>query len=147
MASKKDSMKKYLIAITEKKRLSSDSDYKEAKIAALKAINKDENELSYFDYSSDIDVDSRYKSIKKAANKLDVKIRNKNSDNRVTLVGKIFASNEANEMYEDYKEYERLSEEIKKIETELKSKTEKMNKLEEKLKPILDSINSVYKKE
>lgn len=147
MASKKDTMKKYLITITEKKRLSSDSDYKEAKIAALRAINKDENELSYFDYNSDDDVDSRYKSIKKAANKLGVKIRNKNPNNKVTLAGKIFASNEANEMYEDYKEYEQLSEEIKKIETELKNKTEKMNKLEEKLRPILNSINSVYKKE
>ena len=147
MANKKDSMRKYLMVITEKKKLSSNNDYEEAKKEALKAISKNEAEVSYFDYNSEDEFDKRYNDIKKAAKKLGIKIRNKNADNKVEVVEKIFVSDEANAMYNDFKEYEQLSREIEKIKAELKNKTEKINKLEEKLKPVLESINAVYKKE
>lgn len=146
MANKKDSMRKYLMVITEKKKLSSNNDYEEAKKEALKAISKNEAEVSYFDYNSEDEFDKRYNDIKKAAKKLGIKIRNKNADNKVEVVGKIFVSDEANAMYNDFKEYEQLSREIEKIKAELKNKTDKINKLEEKLKPVLESINAVYKK-
>lgn len=147
MANKKDSMRKYLMVITEKKKLSSNNDYEEAKKEALKAISKNEAEVSYFDYNSEDEFDKRYNDIKKAAKKLGIKIRNKNADNKVEVVEKIFVSDEANAMYNDFKEYEQLSREIEKIKAELKNKTDKINKLEEKLKPVLESINAVYKKE